>query len=369
MKMKYLSFAVISGLALSSFAKDDFVVIVDKENSNYEVGVFFDNVETTEWAFDSETNCSLNYDNNDIYKDIPFNQIETCDNIEKRTITTTRTYENGTEEIISIVNETQTIIDVSKEPVSAIGSHLESTCKNVLNFNNDLPTGVYTILVNSNETQAYCEMDTAGGGWTAAWKNYGGPGATGISTERLMASSTSSNVFPNNVEGTLLSSSKNIPIYDFYKNKTNMEVLKIGRAYNRTTGIEEAPFVSDHNIMIPTIAHFDLGANVSFNTIISAQSSITLNNKVHLTLNGADYGQTNKIYQQGSTNTSLGFANAENGDGHGLPSDNLMNGWGARHIIYYTNENGPNAVRCQPKCWISNSESYNIETVWYYREN
>jgi hypothetical protein len=364
LKKKYLVSALSVAIAIPAIAAQNYVVVVDSNDVDYEVGGFSDSVEYSEWVFSHETNCSFDKDPTEFYKNISFQKVETCENVENRTKTTTRTYNNGTEEVISVEEETQIVLGEAKDPVNDIGTHVESSCKGVKEFDSSLDTGVYRISLSGTEFDAHCEMGEFGGGWTLVFKNYGGPGSTGIGTPTLLSDSSHIATLPNKVNGSTLASQKNNTLYSHYKNMTNVELLKVVRAYENSTGNEKSPFISDHSIAVPMISKIDLGSNVQFNTIINANDDITLNNKVHLIINGGDHGQTNKIFHNSA---SVGLANKENGDDFGLPDDNLTTGWASRHIFYYTRDSGMNAVRCQPTCW-SGSENYKIESLWYFRE-
>lgn len=363
LRKKYLVSALSAAIAIPAIAQN-YVVVVDSNDVTYDVGGFSDSVEYSEWTFSHETNCSFDKDSEEFYYGVSFQKTETCDNVEKRTKTTTRTYNNGSEEIIAVEEETNTIVGVSKDPVNDLGTHLESSCKDIKSFEPSFGNGVYRISLNGSEFEAHCEMSEFGGGWTLVFKNYGGPGATGTNTPDLLSSNSNVNTFPNKVNGSTLASQKNDTLYSHYKDMTNVEMLKIVRAYDNASGNEKEPFYGHHNLAVPMIAKFDLGSNVMYSTILAANDDITLNNKVHLIINGGDHGQTNKIFHNSE---SVGLANKENGDDFGLPDDNLTTGWGSRHIFYYTRENGMNAVRCQPTCWAG-SEDYKLESLWYFRE-
>ena len=150
----------------------NFVVIVDKDNNEYEIGEIEKEITYSEWLNISESNCEFDVQNDDVYYSKSFNQIETCDVLQERTVTTTTKYSNGNTETTTS-KEKQTITE-DKDPVVAIGNHLESTCLNALNFDNSLPSGYYVINPNSQTMNVYCDMDSSEGGWTLISKESNG---------------------------------------------------------------------------------------------------------------------------------------------------------------------------------------------------
>jgi hypothetical protein len=361
MKGKLTILSVVIGCAIYASA-NNFVVIVDKNDSvNYEMEFGYDDIiKYGEWVFNTE--CINDIEQNNIYYNKTKEQTSTCTEERERTVTTERVYDNGHKEILNTKIESE-IINTTETKQFIIGTHLEETCKSVLENGYSEGNGIYHVTAGGGLTEAYCDMITNGGGWTAVWKNYGGPGSTATNTPALLSNNNSVIVKPKDFNNSGFASAKNINLYDYFKSRDNVEILKTAKAYSRSTGNEIAPFVSSYDISVPTTITLSYGNNVTFNNIINANNDIVLNDYVYMTLNGANYGKSKKMHH---SSTSLGFANNQNDDNYGLPAEQVMGGWGARHVMYYTVSDGQNAVRCQPQCW-SGSEPYNIETVWYFR--
>ena len=75
-------------------------------------------------------------------------------------------------------------------------------------------------------------MITDGGGWTFLWKNYGGPGATGISNENLLVSNQNDLVIPQK-NGGEFNSEINTNAWNYFKELENVELIKLASYKNR----------------------------------------------------------------------------------------------------------------------------------------
>lgn len=235
-------------------------------------------------------------------------------------------------------------------------------------YSGNINDGVYWIRQNQNTVQTFCDMTNSSGGWTAVFKNYGGPGASSTSSFTLFnTASTYNGICMPKYAGGNLSTERVDGLWDYFINKKNIQILKTIRAYDISTGNELSPFDSGDPRYLPVPADviLDLGLGVSFNDIITAADGQQLNNQVEMFINGNSYGKTDIVNKSSS---SIGFANEESSDDeYGQPVSNLMDGWGARHVIAYKDTDGMSAVRCQWICW-DGDETYNIETVWHFRE-
>lgn len=127
----------LSALPLFAFANQNYVTILNAEytaNTISPTGEFVcDNFDITE---------------SDIYKGETATQ--TGSNCKEKSISGEQTYWNDAPDQVSTIT----------------GTHLESNCKNILAFNNSLPSKDYTISVNSTEINVTCDMTTDNGGWT-----------------------------------------------------------------------------------------------------------------------------------------------------------------------------------------------------------
>ena len=160
-KYNKIAIAIISSATLISSA--NYFVIVN--NEKFVVGGFTTDITYGEWTYLEDQNCSYDLEENDFYYGVPFDQVETCERVEERVITTTKTYDNGHV-------DTSTRTEIQKETVSypaesLLGKHLESSCKGALDFDSTLVSQRYTINIpNQGNTRVSCDMDTDGGGWT-----------------------------------------------------------------------------------------------------------------------------------------------------------------------------------------------------------
>lgn len=164
MDFKKTIIALSLGATAFSFATG-YVVVVDSNDVTYEIGEgYSDSVSYTSWASDPNNpdSCSYDKETNEVYFDQAFSRTETCLTNESRTKTTTRTYVSGK---VETINEEETRSTSNSQTVAATGTHLETTCKGVREFDSTLPTGEYVINPQGNIT-VLCGMDYNGGGWT-----------------------------------------------------------------------------------------------------------------------------------------------------------------------------------------------------------
>ncbi len=159
---------IISAIALSmSIATaNQYNIIISKEQNSYDIKeaeLISSDVSYSNWIFLSESNCSYLLDDANFYYDKDFSQTKTCDQIETRTVTTTHTYSDDSTKVI-VSNENQTLLDNETNFIDK-GTHTESSCKNIIAFDNNLPDDAYYIS-HKGGMIIDCDMTTDGGGWT-----------------------------------------------------------------------------------------------------------------------------------------------------------------------------------------------------------
>lgn len=163
MKKKTIGIIIASLLTTSIYA--DFVVIIDNEDNEYDIGGYTDSETYSEWT-EISNECNDDITEEDVYYDQTDTQTTTCISTDERTITVERLYDSGRTDIVNIYTEERVNDSVSTEQ-TITGTHLELSCKDMLTFDSTIPTGSYTIKISDGTTyDTYCDMDTDGGGWT-----------------------------------------------------------------------------------------------------------------------------------------------------------------------------------------------------------
>jgi hypothetical protein len=163
MKKTILSMLILS--SVSTFANNSFKVIISSEANDYEVGGFTIETIYSEWAEKTKT-CVADITESDLYFNDTAEQTESCDLTEERTVTTKRVYYSGSEEIISVEQETRDLNTVTKQNIT--GTHTENSCNDILNNNYSKGDGVYRI---TSGIDVYCDQTTNGGGWTLVFNH------------------------------------------------------------------------------------------------------------------------------------------------------------------------------------------------------
>lgn len=165
-KINLITTAMLFSLPVFS---NDFVIVIENNSANeYFYGDYLDTNETSDWEIVSTT-CSYDKETDDVYYQTNFIQTETCiENIE-RTVKITRTYEDGSSEIIS--NETETDQNTYQYTNTLEGTYISDSCKDILDKGFSTGNGVYTIN-NSKYYDVYCDMTTNDGGWTLVFAQY-----------------------------------------------------------------------------------------------------------------------------------------------------------------------------------------------------
>lgn len=159
MKNKTVITIIASSLSTALYA-NNFNVVISKEQNFFETG----KIETIvgEWLNVGTPSCVNDIEEYEIYFNVSFNQKETCAQNQEQTITTKKILSDGSEVIIDVNKKTKT--EKTESTTVQIGSHLESTCKDIKSFEATLSDGEYTILQSGNPT-VYCDMTRNGGGW------------------------------------------------------------------------------------------------------------------------------------------------------------------------------------------------------------
>ncbi len=155
-------------LFVTGASANQFNIVVDPIQNKYEIiEGFTDSITYGEWTTSSIDNCIKkdieNNDASDYYYGTTFSQEQTCNENQERIATTTRTYINGSTEVINTKTETQSFpVDQSNNEV---GIHTENSCLNVLNNSYSEGSKTYHIQTSGDPFEVYCDMTTDGGGW------------------------------------------------------------------------------------------------------------------------------------------------------------------------------------------------------------
>lgn len=148
---------ILSAIAVcgTAYATENFVVLIDKKTNNYENN----SISKSEWTT-TNTNCSVDINNNDIYHGLVFNKTENCSEDQERTVTETTFDSNGNKQVVTRT-ETQTI---TLEPIatSETGTHLEASCENILSNGYANTDGYYKLDRGSKQPDVFCDMTEGG---------------------------------------------------------------------------------------------------------------------------------------------------------------------------------------------------------------
>ncbi len=161
MKKRFLATLILATIS-SHATENNYVIVVSEKENNYEVRTAQTVTEYTSWENIGEQQCSVDISVGSVYYGTTFKQKETCVQNIKRDEILKYVYDDGTERIISstVINDFDTVI--SNHDLT--GTHLEETCKDILNNSHSRGTGEYVISQSGNPT-VYCEMNRNGGGW------------------------------------------------------------------------------------------------------------------------------------------------------------------------------------------------------------
>lgn len=145
----------ISSIFIASYANSEYVVLITKENSQYQNH----NEQVSDWSTIS-TDCSFDIYEEDIYYGISFQQTETCIENQERTITEIITDENGNKETVVKKETRENVLPTSI--TTKTGTHLESSCENILINNYANTDGYYKLDRGSKQPNVYCDMNEGG---------------------------------------------------------------------------------------------------------------------------------------------------------------------------------------------------------------
>ena len=158
MKKKTIALLLIPMFAIA----DDFVTIVSGLDNTYIKDSFTQEIEISDWTNVGSKTCVSDVLESDIYYGESATQNNDCDQSQSRTITTTTTYKSGK---VEVENKNESRVVNTSETVSIVGTHLESTCKNILDNGFSKGDSDYHIIHGDNNINVYCEMSRDNGGW------------------------------------------------------------------------------------------------------------------------------------------------------------------------------------------------------------
>lgn len=156
---------ILSIAPLFAFPNAEYFSIIG--NDNYKVvSDIID--EVGEWIDIGEADCFVDIEVDEVYFDRSFDQIESCSQIQERTITSKIIEEDGSETVISERKEKQTV-HLEDTISTLVGTHLEQSCDNIIVNNYADEDGVYKIGIASDNFDVYCDM-RIDEGWTLIGK-------------------------------------------------------------------------------------------------------------------------------------------------------------------------------------------------------
>lgn len=156
-KMKGVS--LLTASIASSFAMANYVIVVSE---NYETVTGYEDTVTSEWLDVGSASCSNDIETSDKYYGESFQQTETCNQNQERTVEKYFVDHEGNRTLKSTDKESKVVTTSTTNPTT--GTHLEASCKDVLSNGYSKGTGNYVIQQSGNPT-VYCDMTRNGGGW------------------------------------------------------------------------------------------------------------------------------------------------------------------------------------------------------------